>query len=357
MPAPTPPLTPDLIVIGGSAGSLPVLQQILRNLPADVPAAVLVVLHQAQSHPGKLPELLGGPLPARHATDGEPIELGHVYVAPPDQHLLVEPAGRVRLSRGPRQNRFRPAIDPLFRTAARVFGPQVIGVIVSGMLDDGTFGLMQVKRFGGIAVCQDPADADSPDMPASAIRNARPDFVLKASEIAPVLDRLVRTPGPPNAHAAPPMSERQTPTSSAGIPSEAGDIADRGDNALTTGGIPGTPSSLTCPDCGGALWERADGGALSYRCHVGHSYTAESMAAGHEDLLEQTLWAALRMFEESASIHRRMASRAEHGEPALARRYHERADESQSRTDLLRRILLGENGAEERKRIMAAGPR
>ena len=340
-----PPIAPDLIVIGGSAGALPVLQQVLRGLPADLPAAVLIVVHQAQSQPGKLPEVLGGPLPAAHARDGEPIELGRVYVAPPDHHLMVEPAGRLRLSRGPKQNRFRPAVDPLFRTAARVYGPQVIGVIVSGLLDDGTFGLMQVKRFGGIAVCQDPADADAADMPASAVRNARPDFVLKASEMAAVLNRLVRTGGPAEARGAQSMSERQMPTSSVGVPSESGDIAERGDNALTTGGISGPPSALTCPGCGGALWECSEDGLLFYRCHVGHSYTAESMAAEQADLLEQTLWEALRMFEENASLHRRMAQRAAQAEPEMARRYRERADETQARTDLIRRILLGENGS------------
>jgi two-component system chemotaxis response regulator CheB len=342
MPAPPPP-TPDLIVIGGSAGALPALQQILPALPADFPAAILIVVHQAQSPPGKLPELLGGPLPAAHAADGEPIELGRVYVAPPDRHLLVEPAGRVRLSRGPRQNRFRPAIDPLFRTAARVFGPQVVGVILSGLLDDGTFGLMQVKRLGGIAVVQDPADADCADMPASAVRHARPDYVVKASEMAPVLNRLVREPSPNAAHGATPMSERQPPTSSTSVPSESGDIADRGDNALTGGGLTGPPSGLTCPGCGGALWERTEGGLAFYRCHVGHSYTAESMAAEHDGLLEQTLWEALRMFEENAALHRRMAERARQSQPEVARRYAARADEAVTRAEVIRRVLLGES--------------
>src|SRR5687768_3638698 len=130
-----PPLTRDIVVVGGSAGALPVLQVMLRGLPADFPAAVLIVVHQAQSQPGRLPAVLRGSLPVAHARDGEAIEVGRVYVAPPDQHLMVEPAGRLRLSRGPKQNRFRPAIDPLFRTAARVYGPQVVGVVLSGMLD------------------------------------------------------------------------------------------------------------------------------------------------------------------------------------------------------------------------------
>jgi two-component system chemotaxis response regulator CheB len=132
---------------------------------------------------------------------------------------------------------------------------------------------------------------------------------------------------------------------SVGVPSDSGDIADRGDNALSTGSMGGPPTALTCPDCGGALWERNQEGMLFYRCHVGHSYTAESMAAEHADLLEQTLWEALRMFEESANLNRRMAERAKHAEPDMARRYADRATESQSRIDLIRRILLGESGA------------
>ena len=342
------PVTPDLVVVGGSAGALPVLQTVLRSLPADFPAAVLIVVHQAQSQPGKLPNVLGGPLPARHARDGEPIELGRVYVAPPDQHLLVEPAGRVRLSRGPKQNRFRPAIDPLFRTAARVFGPQVVGVIVSGLLDDGTFGTMQVKRFGGITICQDPAEAEAPDMPASAIRHARPDYVLKAADIAPVIDRLVRTSGHAAAQGAPPMSERQTPTSSIGTPSEAGDVADRGDNALTTRGMNGPPSALTCPGCGGAVWEQNEQGLLFYRCHVGHTYSAQSMAAEQDGLLEQTLWEAMRMFQENVNLHERMAERTASAEPDMARRYRERAEEGRTRTEVIRRVLLGESVAGSR---------
>ena len=211
------------------------------------------------------------------------------------------------------------------------------------LLDDGTFGLMQVKRFGGISICQDPAEADAADMPASAIRNARPDYVLKSSEMADVLDRLVRTAGHSSEHRTPSMSERQTPTSSVGVPSESGDIADRGDNALTTGSLSDPPSMLTCPECGGALWERNEEGLLFYRCHVGHSYTAESMAAEHDHLLEQTLWEALRMFEESANLHRRMAERARRNQPEMAGRYAERAAETQARIEMIRRILLGEN--------------
>lgn len=342
-------VTRDLVVVGGSAGSLTVLQSILRALPGDFPAAILVVVHQGDGHQSRLPDMLGGgPLPIALARDGEPIEIGRVYIGPPDHHMLVEPGGHVRLSRGPKQNRFRPAIDPLFRTAARVYGPQVIGVILSGLLDDGTFGLMQVTRFGGVGICQDPRDAEAPDMPASAIRHARPEYVLKSSEIADTLNRLAREPGSPRpSEGATTMSERRTPTVSVGIPSETGDIADRGDNALNTGSITGPPSKLTCPECGGALWERDEQGMLFYRCHVGHSYTAQSMAAEHGELLEQTLWEALRMFEETAHIHRRVAERRSEDQPELARRFTERAAQMQQRSELIRRILLGEAGGGE----------
>jgi two-component system, chemotaxis family, protein-glutamate methylesterase/glutaminase len=336
-----PPLMRDLVVMGGSAGSLSVLQDIIRSLPQDFPAAILIVVHQAQSHPGRLPDVLRGRLHAAHAQNGELIEIGRIYIAPPDQHMLVEPAGRIRLSRGPKQNRFRPAIDPLFRTAAQVFGAQVIGVVLSGWLDDGTFGLMQVKRFGGLSICQDPRSADAPDMPANAIGHARPDYVLQPSEIADHLNRLVREPRPNPAEGASTMSERQTPISSVAVASDAGDIADGGDNALAHGGLGGPPSALTCPECGGALWERAEQGLILYRCHVGHSYTADCMAAAHNSLVEQTLWEAMRMFQENANLHRRMAERAQKIEPDMARRYAERAQEGETRTELIRRILLG----------------
>jgi two-component system chemotaxis response regulator CheB len=334
----------DVIVIGGSAGALSVLQQILGALPADFPAAVFVVIHQSQSQPGRLPEILArcGALAAEHAIDGAAIELGHVYVAPPDHHLLVE-RGRMRLSRGPKENRFRPSIDPLFRTAARVYGPQVIGLILSGLLDDGTLGMMRVKQFGGMTIAQDPLTADSADMPASAIRNVACDFILKPEQIAGTLTQLVQQPSIlPSTKGASAMSQSKLPEDTT-LPSETGDTADRGDNALTVGKVPGAPTGLTCPQCGGAVWENDEGPLITYRCHVGHAYTADSMAAEHESQLESTLWEAVRMFQESASMHRRMEIKArESGVHEMADRYGERAAEHEARTELMRGLLLHE---------------
>jgi two-component system chemotaxis response regulator CheB len=194
----------DLIVIGGSAGSVGVLEVIVKALQADLAATVCIVVHTAPYLPNTLPQVLrrATALEVRAATQDAPLEHGRIYVAPSDEHLLIEP-GRVRLSHGPEENRTRPAIDPLFRSAALHYGPRVIGVILSGALDDGTAGLWAVKDCGGLAVVQDPADALVPSMPRSAMTNVAVDHVFAARAIAPILEKLVRTPVEPRAGAPP----------------------------------------------------------------------------------------------------------------------------------------------------------
>lgn len=336
----------DLIVIGGSAGALSVLLEMVAALPADLAAAVMVVVHQSQSQPGRLPAILSnrGPLIAEHATDGAAIELGRIYIAPPDHHLLIEP-GRIRLSRGPKENRFRPAIDPLFRTASRAYGPQVIGVILSGLLDDGTLGSMRVKHAGGTVIAQDPASADAGDMPASVIGNVACDYILRPNEFAGILAKLVQEPSiVATLKATSPMTRNEfSPESMSRLPSETGDTADRGNNALATGQDLGSPIGLTCPQCGGAVWERTEGGLVSYRCHVGHAFTADAMADDHNSQLESTLWEAVRMFQENAALHRRMEAKTrERGVHDMADRYGERAQEQETRSELMRKLLLKE---------------
>lgn len=338
------PIERDLIVIGGSAGALQALQELIAKLPANFPAAIAIVLHQAQSQPGHLPDILNrcGVLPAQHAKEGEPIELGRIYVAPPDFHLLVE-RGRLKLSRGPKENRFRPSIDPLFRTAARAYGPQVIGIILSGLLDDGTLGLMRVKQFRGIAIAQDPTTADAPDMPNSAIRNVQCDYILKPSDMSDVITQLVHEPALSAVAGATMNPPTRAAPEAAGVPSETGDTADRGDNALSTGHLGQCTSGLTCPACGGAVWEKHEGPLLTYRCHVGHAYTADSMAADHESHLEATLWEAVRMFQEAASLNRRMETKAhDAGNADMSVRYGERGQENEARAEAVRTMLLAE---------------
>src|SRR5690349_180578 len=185
----------DIIVTRASAGGVEALRAVVAVLPADLPAAVFVVLHIPAQSPSMMPSILSraGPLPAAHPTDGEPIRPGHIYVAPPDCHLLIDHE-RVRGVRGPRENRTRPAVDPLFRTAARAYGPRVVAVVLTGTLDDGTAGLQAVKQRGGLAVVQDPRDAMYAGMPRSALQHTPVDYVVPLSEIGPLISRLVREP-------------------------------------------------------------------------------------------------------------------------------------------------------------------
>ncbi|HEY8599580.1 MAG TPA: chemotaxis protein CheB, partial [Thermomicrobiales bacterium] len=189
----------DLIVIGTSAGGVQALLELLDDLPANLPAAICIVIHIPAESPSLLPRILQrrSALPVRHAVDGERIVPGHVYIAPPDHHLLVDP-GRLRLRHGPRENRCRPAVDPLFRSAALAYGPRLIGVVLTGALNDGTAGLAIIKRLGGVTIVQDPADALFPGMPASAQRHVAVDYSLPLADIAAALTRVAREPNGPS---------------------------------------------------------------------------------------------------------------------------------------------------------------
>lgn len=190
--------TPDMVVIGASAGGTQALGELVSQLPADFAAAIFVVSHIPSYSPSALPVILArsGNLPATFGVEGDPILPGQIYVAPPDHHMMVE-LDKIRVVRGPKENRFRPSIDPLFRSAAYAFGPRVIGVILTGMLDDGTAGLWLIKDRGGIAIVQEPEEALCPSMPRCALSQVRVDYRLPLSEIAETLVRLIR-PARPN---------------------------------------------------------------------------------------------------------------------------------------------------------------
>src|SRR3954469_10177825 len=286
----------SVIVVGGSAGAVEPLQELVGGLPRGLAAAVCIVLHLGNRQ-SKLPELFSqvGSLPACWAAGGDPLQPGRIYVAPPDQHLLVTPR-HVHLSRGPRENRTRPAVDPLFRSAAEAYGPAVIGVILSGMLGDGTAGFSAIKRQGGTTVVQDPKDARYPSMPRSALANVSVDHCLPASAMAGLLARLVENRMP----AATPVSLRlvQPQTVKEGTEVE-------GDYQL------GDPVALTCPECGGALKESKRDSLPSYPCHIGHRYAGPDMDAAQFQMMEQALGIALRALNERAALCRRMTAAAE----------------------------------------------
>lgn len=290
--------TTDVIVIGASTGGVSALLEIVSALPADLPCVVGVVLHVG-SQPSILPQLLRakGRWPAVHPRHGERLRPGTIYVAPPDQHLLFT-ADQARLSRGPRENHARPAIDPLFRTAALHWRERAIGVVLTGQLDDGTAGLQAIKTCGGAAVVQDPADAVEQGMPASALANVAVDRCVPARGVAPVLLELLgREP------------VRAPPSPPAGLAREQA-VFERKEVMENLSAL-AEPSALTCPDCGGGLWELKDSKPLRYRCHTGHGFTAASLEAAQTQSAEHALWSSVRALQERELLLRRLASVAE----------------------------------------------
>ena len=299
----------DIIVIGASAGGLDPLRSIVAGLPRDLPAAVFIVQHVAATGVSLLPELLAhaGELPAFHAHDGMQIEHSHVYVAPPDNHMLIR-RGHIHVVRGPKENGFRPAIDATFRTAAQSYGPRTIGIVLSGMLDDGTAGLLAIKRRGGVAVVQDPAEAAYPSMPQSACRYVAVDTTLPAADMSALIVRLAHTPI---------IAEGDTLVDEQ-LDLEAGISA--GDKiALDLATIIGETVPFSCPDCDGVLVEYYDGDLLRFRCQVGHVYSRESMFAQHAEMLDRSLWAAFNKLDERAHLAQRLANDAH--------RYHDASGE------------------------------
>ncbi len=311
----------DIVVIGASAGGVEAVTGLVKEFPADLGAAIFVVLHVAAGYKSVLPRILSsaGPLAAEHARNGEPIIPNRIYVARPDHHLLLHDS-QVRVVRGPRENGYRPAIDPLFRTAAFAYGPRVIGVVLSGALDDGTAGLLSIRGQGGVAVVQDPSDALVDAMPRSALKNVDVDHVASAAELGALLPELVRETVE-DVRPPPPLLERES----------ALDLSGSTEGVLKVG----SPSSLACPGCGGVLNEVRDGDLVRFRCQVGHAYAPESLYLEQRAHLEGALWAALRALEEQAALSRRMATRArELGHNRSSVRYGERAvaAEAQART-------------------------
>ncbi len=324
-PAPAVADGSRIVVVGASAGGVDALMRVVGGLRPDIPAPVFVVLHVAPDARSMLAPILARstPLAVEEATDGLPWKPGHVYVAIPDRHLLLE--GKVmRVVYGPRTNRHRPGIDPLFRSAARDFGPGAIGVVLSGALDDGAAGLQAIKDRGGIALVQSPQDASFPSMPRAALATARVDYAMPAAELGGLVQRLARTPVDTSP---PPLTERLRHETDAdrGAPYDVQNI--------------GEVSTFTCPECHGALWEATGEPILRFRCRVGHEYTAQGLITAHDTQLEAALWASVRALEESAGLSRRVAERLRPGSTVLARRLDDRAHASEEHAVRVRRVL------------------
>jgi len=323
-------LVDRIIVVGASAGGLTALKALCAGLPADLPAAVLIVQHIVATARSVLPELLtrAGPMTAEHGVDGEEIRAGRIYVAPPDHHMMLDDGGRIMLRRGPYENRTRPAIDALFRSAAVHYGSRCYGAVLSGLLDDGTAGLVAIKRCGGTSIVQDPEEADWPDMPRNALIGDSIDYCVAVADMAALLPRLVRqpsaptTPPPADLVAEYRISQQEVPSMS--------------EKAT----ILGSPSPFSCPQCGGVLNELHNDKLPRFRCQIGHAYGGETLAALQVDLLEEAMATALRTHRERVVLFRRMHESAQaRGYAHAAARWEKAADEAERASDVLNAAL------------------
>jgi two-component system chemotaxis response regulator CheB len=317
-----------LVVVGASAGGVEALRSLVASLPAEFPATVLVVLHIPSTGTSALPAILSraGRLPARHARDGDVLEPGQILVAPPDRHLIVYD-GAVALSRGPYENGHRPAIDVLFRSAARARGSRVVGVVLSGALDDGAAGSVAIASRGGACVVQDFDEALHDSMPRAAHAAVHESHIALVADIpkllADLLDEIVE-------HEPPPSD----------LMKQEAAMADLDPAVMHDEERPGTPSGFACPDCHGALFEIVEGSLTRYRCRVGHAWSAESLTARKTVDLESALWMALRSLEEKAALSRTLGGSAgDRGHGLTAERFDEAADEALRAAELVRELI------------------
>lgn len=319
----------DIIVIGGSAGATAPLKEILGRLDVGLPASIFLVLHIPSQGLGILSTVASasGKLPVRPAENGLKIENGHVYLAVPDHHLLLAD-GHMMLGRGPRENMARPAIDPLFRSAALHYGPRVIGVVLSGLLSDGTAGLNAVKRCGGVALVQDPSDAIADEMPRRAMEATVVDLCVPGTRLGDVLSDLAREQAGKPLPIPPEIRLEVEIAAGERIGSEGlRQIAD--------------PSPLTCPSCGGVLSALKVDHPLRFRCQVGHAYTADALAKEQESRVDEALRVALRIIEERAElVHRMSEDERRSGRIALAKMYETRSIEYRRYADMIRRVMI-----------------
>lgn len=315
-----------LIVIGSSAGGMEALTKLVSQFPKDVPAPIFIVNHMSADTTGEsLVKSLNssGAILCHHAHDGQVFKNSTLYLAPSDQHMLIV-KGKILVTKGARENRARPAIDPLFRSAAVAYGNRVIGVILTGYLDDGTSGMMAIKRCGGVCIAQDPRDASYPDMPQSVISNVGVDHCVPIAEMGELLSNILRSKLP---------KSRKVPKD---IAIEA-KIARRVLSDLPSVNALGDHVPFNCPECGGVLWQIAKGDLLRYRCHTGHAFTSDVLLAEQTAKIEETLWVALRMFEERQNLLVTM-DKSQGGKAPTS--LSQRAKDSQVHIDRIRAMLM-----------------
>jgi two-component system chemotaxis response regulator CheB len=320
----------DIIVIGASSGGIEALRVLVGDLPRDFAASIFVVVHTGPGAPGVLHHILNraGTVKAIDPTDGQEIKPGRIYVAPPDHHLILEP-GKICLSRGPKENRFSPAVDPLFRSAAQVYGPRVIGVILSGGLDDGTAGLWALKKLGGTAIVQDPGDALFPSMPVNALRYVSVDYSVPIRDLGALLVRLTEMDVDEKWRYDVPEHldiEVRIAKQDPALDLDVREIWEK--------------SSYTCPECHGVLLQLKEGGRERFRCHTGHAFSTDGLLASLTESIEEALWNAIRNVEESVLLMRHLARHLKDLDPPTAKEFLNKADDAQRRSELVRQAVM-----------------
>lgn len=326
----------NIVVIGGSTGAFEAFKTVAAGLPADLDASVFIVWHMSPTIGSVLPQVLNrqGPLFATQARDGEKIVSGRIYVARPDHHLLIED-DTVRVTKGPKENRFRPAVDPLFRSAAYNYGPRVVGIVLSGALDDGMAGLWTIKHRGGTAIVQDPNEAQISSMPENAIREVDVDHILHVNDMAAMIARLARTNAEP-ALASDTAGEeiKERTLLEVNIAAET--------NALESGVMSwGALTPFTCPACSGVLSRVVEGGRPRFRCHTGHAYSADSLLSSLTENIEESLWSAIRGVDESIMLLNHLGDHfAEDNQGSRAAKFFQKAAEARLRNELIRQAVM-----------------
>jgi two-component system, chemotaxis family, protein-glutamate methylesterase/glutaminase len=319
----------DIIVIGASAGGVDALQRLCASLPGDLPAAVFITQHLSPTARSMLPLLLdrAGPLPAVMPADGDPIEAGKIYVAGPDLHMLVR-QDRILMRRGPHENRTRPAVNALFRSAAVAYGARVTGVVLTGLLDDGTEGLIAIKAAAGTSVVQDPEDAEWPSMPRNALKRDHVDHVAPVAELGALLGRLAREEAGPSI----PLPEEYLIEDRIA----AQDFAVMEPEIVT----PGQASHISCPDCGGVLNQIKVDDEIRFRCQVGHAFTPLGLAEAQSEELERALGIAVRTHRDRIRLFGEMRESARARQlPHAEQRWNVASEESQRMVAVLEQAM------------------
>jgi two-component system chemotaxis response regulator CheB len=338
----------DIVAVGTSAGGVQALLFLAKCFRADFPASVLVTIHLPSNARSAMDEVLSraGPLPASFARDGDVVRKSHIYIAPPDRHLLLD-GERIALGEGPRENNSRPAIDAMLRSTAVCCSSRAIGVVLTGTLGDGASGLWAIRQAGGISVVQDPKDAAFAEMPLTALNRAKPDHVAKLADIPALLDKLVQQPTG-KALPLPPSIKYEV------------EIARTGRSSMDEMDSFGRRSVLSCPDCGGVMWEIDEGDLSRYRCHVGHTYTAEIMSLALDENLRRALASAQRALEERVALAHKLHRQAvDSGHRLLAQNWAEKRREFEQEMDIIRSSIRRMDrlaaDAEEPKQKIAVG--